>query len=66
MLYLVQGTITRHQYMGDSKSEKVIRLVEAADMEAASDKFITSFESDSSDYDVAVVADIDDISSVIS
>lgn len=66
MLFLVQGTITRHRYMGGSNSAPVIRLVEANDEESASEKFIANIERESSDYDTTVVADVDDISSVIS
>lgn len=66
MLYLVQGTVRRSRYMGETKSEPVIRLVEGIDSTDAKFKFEQYFEAQSSEYSVSVSAWAEDISAVIS
>lgn len=65
MLFLVKGRVSKSAYMGDTTTEEALRLVEAKDAEEASTKFENHYISQSSEYSVYYMAEVDDVSSVI-
>jgi len=52
MLFLVEGEISITQYMGDTKKEKVLRIVRADNADQAEEKFRKHFEDMTDEYSV--------------
>jgi len=66
MLFLVEGNVTRTNYMSSINQERALRLVEANDEVEAKTKFEGHFNSQSDPEGVTIYAEASIISGVIS
>jgi hypothetical protein len=67
MLYLIEGMVTRSDYMEErsKEPEKVFRIVEADTDEAAQKKFINHFDEQGSPYSTSYYATVIECNEVI-
>lgn len=65
MLFLVEGSLTKTPYMGKSREESVLRLVDASTEEAAIEVFTKFYEKQSDPYGTHVSVNCVQISPVL-
>jgi hypothetical protein len=65
MIFLVAGSVRKTDYEGETRSFKVIRLVEAEDETEADQKFSEYFRAKTREYSTYYSATADEISEMI-